>query len=165
MKNARIHTGAIGIVGLLVAAGTAQAQTLHFNFVIEGAQEVPPVNTGGVGVGDVFLNTQTNEISWNIGFTQLTGAPTGAHFHGPAPFGSNAGIQFDIGAVSGLVSPMIGATTLSAAHAANLLAGLWYVNIHTARHPGGEIRGQVVPAPGALFVLAGAGLFATRRRR
>ena len=165
MRNARICAGAIGILGLAVAAGTAQAQTLHFNFIIEGAQEVPPVNTPGIGVGDVFLDIQTNELSWNIGFTQLTGVAIAAHFHGPAPFGSNAGIQFDIGAVSGLVSPMIGLTTLSPAQSADLQAGLWYVNIHTARHPGGEIRGQVVPTPGALFVLAGAGLFATRRRR
>ena len=153
-----------GIAVLSLAAG-AVAQTLHFNFVIEGSQEVPPVNTPGIGVGDVFLNTQTNELSWNIGFTQLLGTVTGAHFHGPAPIGINAGILFDIGAVSGLVSPMIGSTILSPAHAADVHAGLWYMNIHTARHPGGEIRGQVIPAPGALAVLLGAGLFAARRRR
>ena len=153
-----------GIAALSLAAG-AVAQTLPFNFVIEGSQEVPPVNTPGIGVGDVFLNTQTNELSWNIGFTQLLGTATGAHFHGPAPFGQNAGIRFDIGAVSGLVSPMIGSTILSPAHAADVQAGLWYMNIHTVRHPVGEIRGQVIPAPEALAVLLGAGLFAARRRR
>ena len=29
---------------------------------------------------------------------------------------------------------------------ADLLAGRWYVNVHTQRYPGGEIRAQVVPA-------------------
>jgi CHRD domain len=162
VRNTRILTGA---AGLLVALGSAQAQTLHFNFVIEGSQLVPPVAGSGVGVGDVFLDTQTNEVRWNIGFTQLSGPAVAAHFHGPAPIGANAAIQVDIGAVSGLFSPMIGTTTISAAQSADLQAGLWYVNIHTALNPTGEIRGQVIPAPGALMVLAGAGLFATRRRR
>lgn len=161
MRTAALFTG-IAVLSLAVGA---VAQTLHFNFIIEGAQEVPPVNTPGIGVGDVFLNTQTNELSWNIGFTQLLGTVTGANFHGPAPFGQNAGILLDIGAVSGLSSPMIGLGTITAQQATDLRNGLWYVNIHTDRHPGGEIRGQVIPAPGALAVLLGAGLFAARRRR
>lgn len=165
MRNARIRTGAVGIVGLVVSAGTAQAQTLHFNFIIEGAQVVPAVNTPGIGVGDVFLNIQTNELRWNIGFTQLSGEVTAAHFHGPAPFGSNAGVQVDITSTEPITSPIIGMTTITAGQSADLQAGLWYVNIHTARNPGGEIRGQIVPAPGAIALLAGAGLFATRRRR
>ncbi len=36
-----------------------------------------------------------------------------------------------------------GKATLTAAQAADLTAGRWYVNLHTAKHPGGEIRGQV----------------------
>jgi hypothetical protein len=39
---------------------------------------------------------------------------------------------------------MEGRATLTAAQAADLLAGKWYVNIRTAAHPGGEIRGQMI---------------------
>ncbi|MGQ2979031.1 MAG: CHRD domain-containing protein, partial [Polaromonas sp.] len=39
--------------------------------------------------------------------------------------------------------PMSGQATLTAAQMADLLAGKWYANIHTARYPGGEIRGQM----------------------
>ena len=162
MRNARIIAG---LGSLLAVAGAAQAQTLHFNFIIEGSQEVPPVVTAGIGVGDVFLDTQTNALSWNIGYTQLTGPATGAHMHGPALVGQNAGVQISFGAPANIISPIIGNAIITQQQADDLKAGLWYVNIHTSRHPGGEIRGQIVPAPGALCLIAGAGLFVTRRRR
>ena len=40
-------------------------------------------------------------------------------------------------------SPATGSATLTDAQAADLMAGRWYVNIHTAANRGGEIRGQV----------------------
>jgi hypothetical protein len=42
-----------------------------------------------------------------------------------------------------LTSPMEGATQLTGAQAADLLAGKVYFNIHTQAHPGGEVRGQL----------------------
>src|SRR5262245_44052293 len=36
-----------------------------------------------------------------------------------------------------------GQATLTDARAADMMAGLWYLNIHTARYPGGETRGQL----------------------
>ena len=48
---------------------------------------------------------------------------------------------------------------------AALNAGNTYVNLHTDQFAGGEIRGQVVPAPGGLAALAMAGMAAMRRRR
>ncbi|MDP1566904.1 MAG: CHRD domain-containing protein, partial [Polaromonas sp.] len=42
-----------------------------------------------------------------------------------------------------VTSPMSGQATLTAAQMADLLGGKWYANIHTARYPGGEIRGQM----------------------
>jgi hypothetical protein len=41
-------------------------------------------------------------------------------------------------------SPIKGSATLNDAQAADLMAGRWYFNIHTAANKGGEIRGQVV---------------------
>ena len=42
-----------------------------------------------------------------------------------------------------MTSPARGKATLTDAQAADLMAGRWYVNIHTAANKGGEIRGQV----------------------
>ena len=44
-------------------------------------------------------------------------------------------------------SPITGTATLTPAQAADLAAGKWYVNLHTAANPGGEIRGQVPMRP------------------
>jgi hypothetical protein len=45
-------------------------------------------------------------------------------------------------------SPIKGETTLSPADAQQFAAGDWYINVHTKDHPGGEIRGQVMPPKG-----------------
>ena len=60
---------------------------------------------------------------------------------GPAPVGANAGVALPF--PGQMRSPMEGSATLTAAQVADLMAGRWYANIHTAANPGGEIRGQM----------------------
>ena len=63
------------------------------------------------------------------------------HFHGPAEAGKNAGVVLPIAPAK---SRMEGSATLTDAQAADLAAGKWYVNVHTAANKDGEIRGQVL---------------------
>ena len=44
----------------------------------------------------------------------------------------------------GTANPTTGSQVLSGAQASALLAGLWYLNVHTTNFAGGEIRGQLV---------------------
>jgi hypothetical protein len=68
-----------------------------------------------------------------------------AHFHGPAEVGKNAPVVIFISTKGApFTSPFSGSATLTDAQAADLMAGMWYANIHTPANPGGEVRGQVL---------------------
>ncbi len=110
-----------------------------------GASEAPPTSSRGSGTADVNLNRQTNVLSWTVTYSGLTGPATGGHFHGPAVAGQNAGVVLPF--TGSLASPIHGMATITPAQAADLVEGKWYVNLHTAAHPGGEIRGQVSVHP------------------
>ncbi len=156
-------------------AGPAQAEIIEFHFPITVSQEVPepfipyPEGIEPSGVGYVKLNTETNEIEWKIDYAGLTGDVTGAHFHGPANIGQTAGAQVSIAAIGEPSGTFIDFWPISEQQKTDLLAGLWYVNIHTARNPAGEIRGQVltepIPEPAVMSVLGLGGLLVLRRRR
>jgi hypothetical protein len=67
-----------------------------------------------------------------------------AHFHGPAEPGAAAGVVVKLG--PDVSSPITGSGPLTDEQEGWLRKGLLYVNVHTAAHPPGEIRGQVVAA-------------------
>jgi hypothetical protein len=133
----------IVLLGLAATAGTAGAEVHLFEAIIDGSQEVPPSGSTATGFASLTYDDITGELSWEIQWSGLSGPPTGMHFHGPAPAGVNAGIQIDVGIISGLTSPSIGSTAITAAQGDDLLSNLWYVNIHAAQFPAGEIRGQI----------------------
>ena len=112
---------------------------------LSGASEVPPVMSSASGTVEATLNKRTSELSWTVTYSGLSGPATGAHFHGPAMAGANAGVVVPI--TGSLTSPIRGVASLTAAQAADLMAGKWYVNLHTAANPNGEIRGQLPARP------------------
>ena len=74
-------------------------------------------------------------------YSGLSGPATGLHFHGPAGPTQNAGIIIPVNPPA---ASFEGSATLTEAQANDLLAGRWYLHIHTETHRGGELRGQVV---------------------
>lgn len=128
---------------LTTTALTAHAGTLFKN-ALSAAQEVPPVNSTATGFGSVRLNDAGTQITVNLSFTGLSSNQTAAHIHGSAPAGQNAPVLFNIGALggtSGTFQPLTFSVTPQ--QVADLRAGLWYFNVHTANNPGGEIRAQI----------------------
>ena len=140
MKHTLIRSGMIGLAlaAFLGTGPAALAEVINYKAALAAQGN----DSRGTGNADVTYDTTTKMITWRVTFDNLTGPATAAHFHGPAAPGANAGVALLIG--NNPTSPATGNATLDDAKAADLMAGRWYVNVHTAANRGGEIRGQVV---------------------
>ena len=126
----------------LSACNMPSTNDTKLSATLSAGSEVPPIDSKASGEADVKIDVKDYKLSWTIKYADLSGIVTGAHFHGPAIAGVNADVVVPIS--GDLTSPIKGEATLTAEQTAELLEGKWYVNLHTAAHPDGEIRGQVV---------------------
>jgi hypothetical protein len=118
--------------GLLIASA-ASAQMVHYSAKLAGA-------AGVKGSGEVTAMLDGKTFTYSATYKDLTGPAVAAHFHvAPAPGGNGPPTL----PATVTPSPIKGTATLSDAQVADLNAGKWYFNVHTAANPGGEIRGTV----------------------
>ena len=174
---------------LLFGAG-AHAEVFHFKTTLTGGAENPPVTTTGTGSALIFFDTIAQTLDVHVEFSGLVSPSVDAHIHCCTVPSMNVGVAvgfspagFPLGVTAGIFDAVFDLTLLStytagflaggtaAEASARLLQGLMdgmaYVNIHTVANPKGEIRGQLVPEPTTLLLLAAAvlGAAATRRLR
>ena len=123
-------------------AAPAFADQVKYTADLTASAETPPTDSTGTGTVDATYDTATKMLTWTIDYQGLTGDVTAAHFHGPAPVGEKASPVVPIDAP--YTSPISGSATLTDPQAADLQAGMWYFNLHTAKYPDGEVRGQLV---------------------
>jgi len=183
----RFSLVAVLAISMIFSANQAQGDIISFRFEGRSGFGLRPDNenpgASGSGFGDVragiFYDTDTNELTMDFGwgsgngFSDLTGNATVAHIHGAADFFTNAGVVVGLDNLPGFNNSstsggFIGSVTLNETAAANLLAGLLYVNIHTAANPGGELRGNLVAIPEPAFagiLMIGLGIILNRRDR
>ncbi len=110
-----------------------------YTATLTGAKEVPANTSTAVGTATLVYNKTTKIFTIAIVYSGLT--PTGGHIHKGA-VGSNGGVVFGF---TNLASPIsYTSVALTAEQEADLNAGLYYVNLHTAAIPSGEIRGNLV---------------------
>jgi len=189
MYRCLVLAAACLIALLVVPQNAVRAGVIYFNLQGKAGFGLLPGNenhtpTGGPGSGGeigagIFLDDATNVLTINAGwgsangFTNLTGNATAAHIHGPkesggvGSFTQNAGVKYDIGGTTAGFSNSASAggwtntqVSLTAQDVADLLAGRFYLNVHTTTNGGGEIRGNLVgvPEPSSLGLLMIFGL-------
>ena len=137
MSNTMLAALAFGAA--VAFSGPAFAEKMKAT--LDSKSEVPANTSAGKGTAEIDYDPASKKVSWKVTYSGLSGPATAAHFHGPAEPGKNAGVAVAIPNAG--ASPVEGSATLTDAQAADLVAGKYYINIHTAANPGGEIRGQV----------------------
>jgi hypothetical protein len=166
MKKIYVKVSLIAI--LLLPICQAQAINLHgakhFKAVLRGLEEVPANSTTGIGTFQARLDPGETTLTFELSYSGLEGTGTVAHVH-LGQRDVNGGISFFLcggesgqpacplteGTVSGTVTAedVIGpeGQGIAPGEFAEIIAamrqGIAYANVHTDKHPGGEIRGQI----------------------
>ena len=115
-----------------------QDNIMNFSAGLSGTGENPPNASTASGTATAIYNETTNRLSISVPYTGMTA--TAAHIHKGA-VGTSGPPVFPF---ENLTSPLtLTNVELTQAQEDDLLNGLYYVNIHSADFPVGEIRGQL----------------------
>lgn len=109
---------------------------------LDAMSTLPPARSNATGQLDAIYDANTRLFRWKASWSGLSGAITGAQFHGPAD-------QGQVGPATliwpGPFGPSYeGRATLTPAQAVDLMSGRWYLNVQTTANPTGELRGQLL---------------------
>jgi hypothetical protein len=109
--------------------------------MLSGAEEMPALKTSASGNGKITVNADMT-VSGSITTSGIAG--TGAHIHG-APKGKNGPVLITLTKDGDNTWSVPAGAKLTDAQYKSYKAGDLYINVHSADHKGGEIRGQLKP--------------------
>ena len=126
----------------LVLGGTSSAMApAMWGAKLTAAQEIPKQVVKNSKAKGSFTATLTgSKLTFTLTFSGLTGPATAAHIHLGA-MGQAGNVLVPL--CTPCKSPVHGTVTISAADMKDFGKHLLYVNVHTAKNPNGEIRGQL----------------------
>ena len=130
-----------GVLGLVAACASMSGSTGAQEITLSGSNEVPPVSTPATGTGTVTINPDRS-VTAKITVSGMTA--TASHIHeGAAGTNGPVIVPFTKTADNTFVAP--DGAKLTEAQYASFKAGNLYVNVHSAKNPGGEVRAQLKP--------------------
>ena len=129
-----------GALGVLASCTTMSDSMYSQTVTLSGANEVPPVTTSATGTATVTIKPD-HSVSVKETVTGMTA--TASHIHQGAA-GTNGPVIVPFTKTADNSFAADGAKLTDAQYDA-FKAGNLYVNVHSAAHPGGEIRAQLKP--------------------
>jgi hypothetical protein len=143
----RVTVGLAACALVVAGLGTAgSTSTYKVSATLNAAQEIPKQvvkapNAAGSFSGKYVEHGKTATLTWKLTYGHLSGTATAAHIH-LGKKGTAGGVLVAL-CVGNCHSGMTGKATLTSKIVGQIEAGKTYVNVHTAKNPNGEIRGQV----------------------
>jgi hypothetical protein len=142
VKNlvALIAAGVVCILALAALSFGATQKTV-WTAALSSGQEVPKQVVKDAAAHGLFKATLSGTtLKWKLTFAKLTGPATAAHIHmGAKGKAGNVLVSLCAPCMSGVT----GTASVTPAVLSAFKKHLLYVNVHTAKNPGGEIRGQL----------------------
>jgi CHRD domain len=135
---------AFAALALSALSGAATSKSTVWTAALSSGQEVPKQVVKMAAAHGLFKGTLTGStLKWKLTFGSLTGAATAAHIHMAAKGKAGNVVVPLCGGTPACKSGMSGTAKLTPALLSAFKKHLLYVNVHTAKNPNGEIRGQL----------------------
>ncbi len=137
-----VLAGTLAALAVTAFAGAARnASPIMIAAKLTAKQEVPKQVVKNTKASGSFTGDITGtKLTWTLKFSHLTGPATAAHIHLGA-MGVSGNVVVPL--CGPCKSPLKGTATLTKALLKDLKTHKLYVNVHTAKNPNGEIRGQL----------------------
>jgi hypothetical protein len=140
-----LTAGAVAALVFAAISAARPAATHRLSATLNAGQETPKQVVKDASAHGSFTGTLTGtKLTWKLTWAKLTGPATAAHIHLGA-MGKSGNVAVPLCTPCGAAS---GSKTGTATIPASLLKTIQkhgtYVNVHTAKNPNGEIRGQLV---------------------
>jgi hypothetical protein len=127
---------ALAALALAAAASASPSKEIMLGAKLDAMQD----HAKSSGTGTFTATITGSKLSWHLAFKHLTGPASAAHIHLGAK-GKSGNVLIPL--CGPCKANGMGTVKLNAMQLRDVSKLATYVNVHTAKYPNGEIRGQV----------------------